>query len=267
MFNRKLIYLIFVFLFLLFPSKILAQVSIGKFYHLGSPDWVEIVNNTEDNINFSEYLILDVAGNRIDEEIIIPANGNCVFDYSNKLNKAGDTIFLQKSGEQIDCVKYLDGASGQCDDIKDPEVSEEKPTSNCFVPTPKPTDTPTPKPTPTAKPTSTPKPTIKPTATPRPTVILTSKPISTLSPTREPEPEILAASDEAELEPVSAIQESLESPQIATEEPKVEDNEFNIGNFLLILGGVIITGSLGWFGYSIYNEKRGKEKDQFKNIS
>jgi hypothetical protein len=158
--------------FLLCPKSVNAQLKIGRFYSPTTSDWLEIVNKTQEEINFADYLITDVSGNKLAKNVIIPTNGNCVFDYSNRLNKAGDTIFLKKGDTQIDCVKYGDAAGGVCSNSREPESDATKPDHNCFEPTPKPIQT--------SPPTSTPSPTEVPTQNPTPSPQILS---STTKPT------------------------------------------------------------------------------------
>ena len=181
---------------LIFPAILKAQITIGKFYSPTNSDWLEIINNSEENIDFKEYLITDIANNKLTKDVKIPPHGNCVLDFSNRLNKSGDTIFLSKDGNQIDCVKYGDASAGECSNSREPESDTTKPDYNCFEPTPKPvqtspsTSTPSPTEAPTQKPTSSSQilsATLSP--TPRPiqkTKSKTPKPSSQPIPTAQP---------------------------------------------------------------------------------
>lgn len=218
---------------------IIFTLIISNFSSNTTNDWVEVVNPTESEINFSEYFLTDVAGNKIEKDILIPAKGNCVFDWSNKLNNGGDTIFLQKKDTtQVDCVKYKDGAKGECANTRDP--TETKPNTNCFE-KPKATEQP-----------NTPAP-----ASPSggPTVVLTQKPqpaSPTVAPTPMPTPDddeplvknVLSAETQAPEPSDSTLSFQAAQPDsepVQTEE--TTDKNKNIAIFSLATGSVLIATS------------------------
>jgi len=47
-----------------------AQLSIGKFYSPTTSDWVEIINQTDEQITFADYLITDVANNKLTNNML-----------------------------------------------------------------------------------------------------------------------------------------------------------------------------------------------------
>ena len=67
---------------LIFPAILKAQITIGKFYSPTNSDWLEIINNSEENIDFKEYLITDIANNKLTKDVKIPPHGNCVLDFN-----------------------------------------------------------------------------------------------------------------------------------------------------------------------------------------
>lgn len=122
-------------------ALIIFTLTIGKFSSSTSNDWVEVVNQSSEQVSFSEYQIQDLKENKIQKNIFIPPNGNCVFDFQNRLNNGGDIIFLKKGDSQIDCVKYGEPESGECANTRSSEPSEAMPNANCFQSTPTPAPT------------------------------------------------------------------------------------------------------------------------------
>ena len=188
-----------------YAALLVLQIIINSFNSQGSPDWVEVVNNSQEEVNFNAYLVQDVVGNKIQKEVFIPPLGNCVFDFSNRLNNTGDVIFLYKGEEQIDCVLYGDGDEGSCE--RTTASVENKPDSSCYSPTPtpeptpEPTEPPTPSPTPAPTKSPTPKPTASPTKKPSPSPSPTPSPSTTETPVSLAEatstPTVLSVTDES----------------------------------------------------------------------
>jgi hypothetical protein len=207
------------FIFSLFIPKTNAatinNIAINEFVSdtagtTADPDWVEIYNNSNTSFNLGQYQLKDAVGN------IKNLNGNlapyawAVFDWSNRLDKGGDTIYLREisTGTTIDSVQYGSGgvigapgpgqsAGRVCDGADQWQIfsSPTKGIANCitsptptFTITPTPTETPVPSetPTPTEIPAPTPTPTLEPTSTPTPTMEPTSTP--TLGQTATPTP-------------------------------------------------------------------------------
>lgn len=226
------------FLFLGSVGRVAAQVTINSFNFEGSPDWVEVVNNENYEVNFGDYSITDVAGNQIKKELFIPSRGNCVFDFSNRLNNDGDTIFLRKGEELVDCVAYGDSAGGHCERVG--TSTENKPVSGCYSPTPPPTSEPTP--TPTKTPTASPTPSLSPTksATPTPTAstkatLASASILPTQSPFKTPIPPLEVTSAPTVL--------GLESEN----SNKGESATYGLPPIALIM----IASGVGFFGFGI----------------
>lgn len=217
--------LIFLFsflpLFFFVKTPVFAALFINEFSSdtsgtIVDPDWVEIYNNSEtSSIDLSQYRLEDLnATNKKTLSGTIDPLGFITFDWSNKLNKAGDVISLIQISDSslIDRVAYGD----QGNDISAPGVgqsggrqSDGAGTWAILISTTKgstnntSTPAPTATPTPTVVPTNTPTPTTAPTPTKTPApksstggagATVTPKPIS--SPTSAPT-KILALSSQA----------------------------------------------------------------------
>jgi len=192
-------------LFLLFSSKgeaAAVDLLINEFVSdtpgtVVDPDWVEIYNSSDGILDLSLYRLEDEASNTKTLSGNLNPKSWATFDWSNRLNKDGDTIYLREkvSGNTIDSVKYGSGgvigapgpgkSAGRMPDGADNWVIFDNPTKGTAnfvaltptpteIPTPTLTETPLPIPTetPTPLPTSTPvlpSPTSSPTVTPTPT--------------------------------------------------------------------------------------------------
>ncbi|MEK7616958.1 MAG: hypothetical protein AAB414_02805 [Patescibacteria group bacterium] len=119
----KLLILTALLLFFGAKTSFASSIKINEFYSEGTsssnPDWVEIYT---DAVDTSLYQIVDAANNKQDLATSI-CNGNfCYIDWSNRLNKDGDTIKLElksSPGQAVDQVIY--GSSG---DISSPGVEQ-----------------------------------------------------------------------------------------------------------------------------------------------
>jgi hypothetical protein len=109
---------IIIFCFVIFSSNIYAQVVINEFSSSSSNnDWIELHNNSDNEINLKGYVIDDTASSDVkdfSEDLFMPAQAYCVFDVGNRLNKNGDVIRLLKGETQKDCVDYGDGNKDKC---------------------------------------------------------------------------------------------------------------------------------------------------------
>jgi chitodextrinase len=76
-------------------------------------DWIELYNPTASSVSLDLWTIRDGANNSLDlTGKSLPAGGYLVLDFSNKLNKDGDIIYLENGTASIDQVAYgnwLDG--------------------------------------------------------------------------------------------------------------------------------------------------------------
>jgi hypothetical protein len=158
------------------PSPVFAEMKINEISPWSEPDWVEIVNTATNSVSLEHYLIRDsTVSNKKILSGEIPANGYLKVDFSNYLNKDGDTVRLLISadsteseidrldyGKQLVCPEQAAQSVGRLPDLTGtfqmlaagtPDGSNNTaPVLSCNSPTP------TLKPSVTPKPTGTPKP-------------------------------------------------------------------------------------------------------------
>jgi chitodextrinase len=80
-------------------------------------DWIELYNPTATNVSLDLWTIRDGANNSLDlTGINLPAGGYLVLDFSNKLNKDGDIIYLENGTASIDHVAYGNWPDGNTAD-------------------------------------------------------------------------------------------------------------------------------------------------------
>lgn len=260
------------FLSLLCPGRVFADLYINEFSSGTTSDWVELYNPDISDADLSKYILRDSTSsdtNKIDLAGTIPGKGFAVFDWSNKLNNDGDTIrLLLKSDESviIDQISYGNGGviaapQGTQTVGRDPDgssnvvflsVSSRGETNNSASPIPTATLTPTDLPTPTKEPTPThtPTPTKQPTNTPTPkpaTNTPTPKPSSntatpTLKPIQNPSPSISENSSSSAEE---ILGESKENQQTQNSMPNTQKikvlatSSVNWISIILILTGIV----------------------------
>lgn len=252
--------------FLIVQSVSANSVVLNEFMphpSLGS-DWVEIYNPGSDNIDLSNWLLVDSTSTMKTLSGNITANGFVTFDVTKRLNNSGDSIYLKDPyGNTIDNYSYNSDPGINKSFGKSPDggtwtilTSSSKGTSNGeqLIPTPSPTPTPSPAPTPT--PTPTPKPTgkLSPTATPIPTH--TPIPTPTISSSANPSegPSFAwarrIASSASQIAAVAGAQTSTPEGKVDIKEQKQTNPFFWIGSILILMG-------LSTVGY-IYLKSNGK---------
>ncbi|MFH2061447.1 MAG: lamin tail domain-containing protein [Candidatus Beckwithbacteria bacterium] len=98
-------------------SPLFAQVKINEFSSESSSDWVELYNNSDDEVDLTTYTLTDgsASGNTKSFTCILAPRGFYVVDWSSKLNNDGDIIKLQNDNRVIDCVTYGNGADKLCE--------------------------------------------------------------------------------------------------------------------------------------------------------
>lgn len=182
-------------IFFIFPQKTIASVLINEFSPSTDPEWIELYNDGDVEINLSGYLLEDGNSSKSDDlniTGIISAKGFIVFTHTEGwLNNGGDSIKLYNNASPsaiVDQYTYSSIDSNKSV-ARIPNGSENwqvtsDVTNNSSNPTPSPTPTPTQ--TPTASPTNTPTSTPSPTPKPTPTKSTTPKPSPSSSPTSEP---------------------------------------------------------------------------------
>ena len=187
------------FLSLILPSNVNASVIINEFSPSTNPEWIELYNDGDFDVDISGYLLEDGNSIKTDDLILsgtLLSKGFLVFEHvEGWLNNSGDTIKLYNNASSsaiIDQYTY-----GNVDSTKSmariPNGSENwEITLNISKNTinPSPTPSPTPEPTSTPEPTNTPTMTSTATSTPSPapTKTPTIKPTvpSTVKPTDKP---------------------------------------------------------------------------------
>jgi len=84
-----------VLLFFLSATPVFAKLYVNEFSSAGTDDWVEIYNDGTTAINLASFRLRDsTETNKFDLSGSINPGQVLVFDWYNKLNKAGDTIRL-----------------------------------------------------------------------------------------------------------------------------------------------------------------------------
>lgn len=253
----------------LMPQSISASVILSEVSPWSDPDWVEIVNISTESASLEGIVLRDSsANNKKALTGTISGNGYYVVEFSNYLNKDGDTVSLVGGdGVTVDSMTY-DGKSacGQTDShvyVRTEtggfsEISGASPGS--ANPETEPVSCPTP--VPTVKPTATPKPT----TSPRPAAPATAVPM--IQPTALPQlfvavGEVNPEESEAVLTEVEEDYESTGSGQVladavnrrveSTAAPAANHNvstSFEPGKKTIVklLATIsIITGSMGFF--------------------
>jgi hypothetical protein len=262
-------------IFLIKADIIKAQIVINEFSSETSPDWIELYNNSDQNVNLNGWVIKDTAITSVEEiteNIIIPANGFCIRQVGTRLNKSGDRILLLDKTVQKDCVSYGDGNKVFCSlqaDVKVPDATTSASrvtdgndswviksptygypnilTSNpgnvllCWSPTPIPTLTPAPTPSRTG----TPRPTSISTPTSTPNITSTPKPLITPSanPKKSDKP---LSTEEPQEELVLGLRNELQSSSpVPTTNPETK-KVFPVLPLVFISGGLICIILAGW---------------------
>lgn len=104
----------FIFLIFLFaPSKMAASeptVVLNEIYPPTTSDWVELYNNSSNEVDLSNWKLLDTATTPmkvLEENKKISPKSFLVIEVSSRLNKSGDTIrLIDKDGVEVDSYKY-----------------------------------------------------------------------------------------------------------------------------------------------------------------
>lgn len=242
MFNKKIVFGIIIFFFLVSPVSA-ADVVINEFSSHSSPEWVEFYNASGSADYLKNYYIDDDtsftddggSNKKLLTDLVTTSTSYPYIDLSSFLNDPGDFVVLfDPSGNIIDQYQYtsdpgsgvtigrsLNGSGGFA-----VLASATKGSENAGVPTPTPTLTPTNSPTSTPNPTSTntPTPANSPTPTKTPTPTLTKTPTPTQKPTATPKTTVTPT-------PTPLVEASSESGEIlgttldptpTPEEPKSE---------------------------------------------
>lgn len=200
---KKQIFIICLVIFCLFPDESFASPVINEFSSSTSDDWLEIYNPDATPADLSLYRIRDsTENNKLDLSGSLMPQGFIVFEWSNKLNNAGDIIklVLISDNSSIDQITYgnqgglivpeVNQSAGRISDgapnwtvFSSPSKGSSNNSSPAFTP---PTPTPSKTPTPTKTPPTPKTATNPPTKIPTPTKIVSIASTSTVSviPTR-----------------------------------------------------------------------------------
>jgi len=272
--------------FILFASSIsssLAAPLINEFSSGTTSDWVELYNEGSETIDLSLYRLRDLtATNKKDLSGNLDPGDFATFDWSNKLNNAGDLIKLVLISDEsiVDQTTYGDQGGidapdstqtgGRKNDGGSQWVlfnSSSKGSSNnsseVYVP-PTPTNTPVPTPTKTPKPTKTPTP-IKTKTVKTSTGSTSTSTINTNSNTKKntsPSPKkptsgkITNESDDITKSNVLGVDEKDNKDQAG------EDDDKNLGMWISIITGFLFI----LIGVVAVIYKYGKDNDIFTKI-
>ncbi len=119
--GKKIILILFFnfFIVILLNQTVVAGLKINEVFPRPSPgvDWVEFYNSSDEMIDLTNYILTDVAGNRITFSCWLNPKGFITVDWGENLNNAGDTIKLKNGDNIIDCLSYGNGANDSCGDL------------------------------------------------------------------------------------------------------------------------------------------------------
>lgn len=290
--QRIIATLLFFVTFLIFVrTPVLAKVYINEFSSATNEDWVEFYNDSDTEIDLSIYKIVDAKGNTKNLEGSISSRGLSTLDFSNRIDKAGDTLkIIYKSNESLVEDQVSFGIEGPAN----PAPSElqslgRKPngaglwallsqpskgsSNDAAQVAPSPTSLPTPTPTNPPTPTKAPTPTRTPTPTKTPTPIksvTTTKPTATtaslITQPNSGSSNVLAANT-SKISP-SKIKKSMPTAVLGEKDENVNDSkkvlvkeatEDNDGPplflYIMFLGGALCMAICGILFYR--NKKRG----------
>jgi hypothetical protein len=268
MYSNFLILLSLLLITLIIPQRVNAQLLINEFSPK-NPEWVEIINVGNNEINLAGYYFDDDSDFNSDSgnstkvllNGLFQPNNLCFIDINSYLNDGGDipTIFAP-NGDILDSYSYSSSSANlsysRVPDAGGWQVGTvfSKTLNSCsLLPTPSPTPTqiptiePTNVPIITISPTS--APTAQPTVKPSPTKSPSPKPSVTPKPTEVPE-DTDKPSINLEFGQGNII-ESTETPEGKVAGIKTT-NKSPVLAIVLVLAGL---GCLGYVGYMLYNMK------------
>ncbi|MFC1727299.1 DUF4215 domain-containing protein [Patescibacteria group bacterium] len=106
------------------PVVQVVQVVINEFLSYGSSDWVELFNNDSSIVDISNWYLEDTTSimTTIPDGVSMAAGEYAVFEVSNRLNNAGDTVFLKDGGGSI--INEVSYGSGATEDVVAPGSGE-----------------------------------------------------------------------------------------------------------------------------------------------
>lgn len=279
---KRVAYLFALIFFIFFHPSVFADtgIVINEFYALGSgddPDWVELYNQSESNVNLEDWLIRDeTESNQISLSGYICAKSFRKFEFSNRLNNSGDKIRLFDSESATvakDEITYFSSeipahAQGQSTS-RNPDgasywVLMTSPTpsdNNSCTPQPTPSPTLSPTPTPASSTSQSSTSTKSPTPTPKPS----ATPAKSSSPSPSASNSVLGSKTEEQLSLTSTSEAS--PTQSAEGEESKGSSKTKIAAMLTGSGVILIGLSIGFF--VLYNKTLNKEdnKEEGKDIN
>src|SRR3989344_1914542 len=162
---KKVVYLVVLVFFLLFHPPVFADITVVINELLPTPssgnDWVELYNPSQNDIDVSGWILDDEGTSsdmlKIPDNTIIVKQSFKLFYVSNRLNKDGDTIYLNNGTSELDKYQYISSET----DVSFGRYSDGSISWNTCSPTPEsansncevivdPTPTPTPDPSPSS---------------------------------------------------------------------------------------------------------------------
>lgn len=257
---RIKLFILTIFLFFGFRPVFADSVVLNELMPHPSPgsDWIEIYNPTSSDINLSNWTLVDSTSKIKTLSGNIPPNGFITLDITNRLNNAGDSIYLKDvGGASIDNYSYDSDPGINISFGRSPDggnwtilsVSSKGSSNGTPAPTPSPTPTPTPSPTPTSSPASSKaKTTITTTKTPAPTINPTTPP-STQDTTTTPIPTKSKPKVSYQIASVAAAAASA-SPSTS---PEVKSSKQI--NFFPWVGLILILAGFTALGYIYFRQK------------
>ena len=111
MINKLNFFIIFLIISLTFVKSVKAILSINEIYpapEKNDYEWVELYNNSNNSVDLTQYLLTDLANNKIKiNEATLSAQSYLIASCSSILNNSGDTVFLKTiNGEVIEIATY-----------------------------------------------------------------------------------------------------------------------------------------------------------------
>lgn len=248
-----------------FPKFVQASILINEFSASTNPEWIELYNDGETDIDLTNYFLEDGNSSKTDDIVLsglIAAKGFVVFEHSDGwLNNGGDTVKLYNNASPsaiIDQYSYTNSDSTKSI-ARIPNGGEnwqqtENVTKNSSNPNPTSAPTQTPTPTITSTPTQTAQATITPTPKPTPTKTATAKPTIFPSPTEEADNEKETELPFYDLTNNGQDDNSTEQNQTKNTEVMGFKTESKIPaiSYIFIFFGILF---LGYGGYMIYNKR------------
>lgn len=255
-------------LFLISPKSAVAapNLLINEFSPKSSPEWVELYNNTDNQITIVDWKIKDSVNSPKDlADVCIPPYGYYTFETTNWLNNTGgDSIsILDQDDNVVDTITYgepgntvpstptsSESASRSPDGSSDWQIGSPSRQDNSSPCPPDPTPTPNPSPSPSPTPTPTPA------SSPTPTPLKSPSPSPKPTPKNSPSPSSQTSSILGETSDTNPSPNPTPSP----EAPSGSLSKTKAAAIITGAGALLIALSFGF--YLWYSKLLGNEKSQ-----